>query len=234
MPTDPVQKRLLQPLLQRRPDLAYEGHKLFFAPFTHYLRGVIFYQGWITGYLTVWPLAYQLYQGDPSIGVNDNEQQVHFEYPDSAWKDQPTQFSIDLCDRIERDFLPVVAPMKDPRTHEKHPSYVSQFFSEEEALKGGFYRFRIICGACYEGDFDRAERLSAEWESNSCAWPEGPVTDEFRYHCDLYWRMPYLLHLLRTDRRRIPALLHDWERHTVHQTNLTKYWKREPFPCELA
>jgi hypothetical protein len=38
--------------------------------------------------------------------------------------------------------------------------------------------------------------------------------------------------MLRTDRARIPRLLHDWEAFTVKSLKLTKYWKPTPFPCD--
>jgi len=42
MPTGRELKRLLQPLLARRKDLAFTGRMLFFSPVTHYLRGAFF------------------------------------------------------------------------------------------------------------------------------------------------------------------------------------------------
>lgn len=230
MPTNADRASVLQPLLERRPNLVYRRGMLFFTPLTHYARGVIFQRGWISGDLTVWSLAFQLYQGYGFIPVNGNREQVYHRYSGSFLKGTSQQFSKDLCERIERDFLPVVEPMNDPRSHEECPPYVADYAS----LEGPLYRSRIALGACYHGEFDEAERLLAELEGPPDFFPEGPITDEFKFHWDWTWQMVYLLHLLRTDRRRIPTLLHDWERYTVHSAELTKYWKREPFPCELA
>jgi len=232
MPTDPEQGRLLQPLLKRRPDLGYSNHMVFFRPFTHYLRGVIFSQGWISGDLTVWSMAYQLYLGDWWVPESHNRLQLHYRYPGSAWKTNKEQFSEDLCDRIERDFLPVVEGMNDPRAHEQNPPYLAFYSEKDKPLKGPTYRFRFALGACYYGNFDAAAELLAPLWTDFLSSPEGPVTDEFRYHQDMFWRAAYLGHLLKTDRRRIPALLQDWERHIVHLSKLSAHWIRTPFPCE--
>jgi hypothetical protein len=42
MPTNSEMKKLLRPLLDRRPDLAFSRQALFFTPFTHYFRAVAF------------------------------------------------------------------------------------------------------------------------------------------------------------------------------------------------
>jgi len=46
------------------------------------------------------------------------------------------------------------------------------------------------------------------------------------------WRVAYLGKLLQTDRSKVPALLHEWEEHTVNAFKLNKYWTPTPFPCD--
>ena len=99
-------------------------------------------------------------------------------------------------------------------------------------LKYPRYAFTVALGACFLGDFNRAERVLTYALLDFSEYPPAAATEEFRFSHDFFWRMAYLLRLLQTERSRIPQLLHDWEAYTVDSFKLTKYWKSTPFPCD--
>jgi hypothetical protein len=221
MPTSRELKMLLRPLLQRRPDLAFVGRTLFFAPFTHYLRGVFFYPRFYSSGATPEVFAQQLYRGWSGIDFSAWESPNAFRIEED-WKHNVAQTSQWLCDLLEQEVLPRIEPIVDFATHFASP-YRPKFLSP----------LAQAVAACTVGDFETAEAISTKHVEVFDEWPLSSATDDVRYSDTIWWRMPYLLRTLRADRSKVIPLLHDWEAYSVNLNKMTKYWKSTPFPCEL-
>jgi len=198
---------------------------VFFAPLTHYLRGVIFHQGWSSRGFQVWAYTRQLYAGDDDLDAGVAQKHV-IRFP-HEWKEIRESTSQQLCEHIEKICLPAVEPMTNPSEHQRDPGYVSLYLNKDPLL-APMYRFKVAVGACFDGDFDQAESLLADFPT--LAGPDDGLPDKF--HVYVFRRGRYLLKLLREDRSAIPGLLHEWEAFSVKSMGLEKYWSPTPFPCD--
>jgi hypothetical protein len=231
MPTSREIKAMLQPLLQRRPDLAYDRGMLFFTPLTHYLHGVIFALFGFMGDKRMISFAAPLFelQSHPHFDGDRGQYDHPLIFSDSEDWDG---IAADMRDRLEREALPLVQDIIDPRAHEARPIYFGTDLNDPRGVPP-YYRLRAALGACYYGDYDRALAFVPNGiTENEEFIPKEPVSENFRYHDSLYYRGAYLSKLLREDRASIPQLLHDWERFSAKALKLTKYWKPTPFPCD--
>lgn len=231
MPTSREIKGLLRPLLERRPDLAFVGRTLFFAPITHHLRGVVFVAYWTTSASRVVSFASPLYNGHDDVDFDGEQNKQAAFHMDRDWKDDLQKTSRKLCDRIEQYSLPPVEPLVDFSHHRRAPAYFIGHSSKRPYAPG--YGFDFALAACTDGKFDLAEEVLAEATTGTLA--DLPEADMEKFRQDHFWlnRVAYLLHALRTDRSKILPLLHEWEAFKVKSCKMTKYWKPSPFPCEL-
>jgi hypothetical protein len=230
MPNSREIKAMLKPLLQRRPDLAYDRRVLFFTPLTHYLRGVAFVMFGFMGDFTIVSFAAPLFEAHANPDFDGSRGQYDELICYSTTEDRQA-LALDLCDRLERDALPPVRDIVDPRVHESRPAYFGTDLNDPRGIPPA-YRLRAALGACYYGDYDRALKFAPNGITEGDLAPKEPVTEGFRYHDSLFYRGAYLSKLLRGDRASIPQLLHDWERFSVQAMKLKKWWKPTPFPCE--
>lgn len=248
MVTQKQRRALVRPLIERRPDLAFHRQYVFFRDIRHYLRGAFLGSGGYGGLnleAFVFPLVrgskYPYFGGPHPFGLTrDQIPFVKYYYPGKSEPDLNSEaLALEVSDLIEREALPQVEGIVSPAGLADRPGFAFRFFDE-------------ILGACFEGDFDRAERLvvayAAREKERQGSWiilseqrgdpPEyepcgiALATEGHRFHDSNEWRIAYLGKLLQSDRSRIPALLHEWEEYTVNNFKLNKYWVRTPFPCD--
>lgn len=251
MVTQKQRRALVRPLIARRPDLAFHRQYVFFRDLHHCLRGAFLGSGTYGGLdleAFVIPLAralkYPSFGGPYPFGLpRDQIPFVKYYYPGKNEPDLSSEaVALEVSDLIEREALPQVEGIVSPAVLAKRPGFAFKFVDD-------------ILGACFEGDFDRAEGLVVAYlESWKNRWPLPSrikryktnvvykpeyeifsidlMTEEHKFHDVDPWRMVYLGKLLREDRSRIPALLHEWEEYTVNNFKLNKYWVRTPFPCD--
>lgn len=224
-------KQLLRPLLKRRSDLVFDQGVVFFSPFTHYLRGIAFTDSRWSKEFEAHSFVMQLFSGAHGLGFDGNKGQHRYDVP-SSWVDNREGTSAELCEHLEQQSLPLVEPIISPSRHEKSRQYMPHFLPGLSPFTSPIYSFAAALGACFRGDFNRAEPILANILVHFPEYRVDTATEEFRFHERVHWRMAYLLRLLRTDRARVPQLLHDWEAFTVNALKLTKYWKPTPFPCD--
>jgi hypothetical protein len=223
-------KALLAPLLKRRPDLAFARRTLFFVPVTHYLRGVefIYYSFGDEAASFVMPL----FMGRHTVDFRGSRGQYTY-LLQGGWQPDFERTSLELCDRLEREALPPIERLDNPREHEKFPHYMfdSWGIPDPPLNWSSSYIFKVALGACYYAEYDRARDVLSriEWVKEA---EMGPVTEQFRYSHSILERGAYLQKALREDSSRVPQLLHDWEEFSVKSMKLAKYWKATPFPCD--
>lgn len=240
MPTDKERRMLIRPLMKRRPDLQYHRQWIFMKPLTHYLRAVLFISGWHGRYFRLESTVVPLFAGTTHLHFRGTkatlppEQQPFERFFTAAWLEDLERAVQEVSDTIEYEAFPPIADLTSPEALDKRPDYSEDYV--DPAL-----------GACFNGDFDRAERIIVEYaEKNKRGFLMGfkdlrgifepysldLVTEAHRNHDNQNWRIAYLGRLLQTDRSKIPALLHEWEEVSVNALKLNKYWTRTPFPCE--
>lgn len=222
-------RTLLKPLFKRRPDLALVDRMVIIHPVTHYLRGVDFDWAWShTGTCTT-TFVNQLYNGLPVphwTGAPRTGNPGHF-FLHHGWKDDWEAASQVLCAALENKVLPSIEDMTDHVRHLNSPYRESGL-----GIEVGSPRYIQIAalGAAADGDFDLADRELERFLKDF----EFPMKKRIIKNpiSNLPWRLSNLLHLIRTDRSAVPALLHKWEAMAVTGMKLNKYWKPTPFPCE--
>lgn len=234
MPTDKERRMLIRPLMKRRPDLAYHRQYVFMKPLEHYLRGVFFGSGFYGRYFTLESFVIPLFAGTTfhyfrrTRRTLPPEQQPFDRFIRETWLEDPEGAGQEVSNIIEHEALPAVADLTSPRALDKRPDYSKDYI--DPAL-----------GACFDGDFDRAQRLIVEYVAKEkktlvggAFWPLSLelVTEAHRNHEQEDWRIAYLGKLLQTDRSKVPGLLHEWEEITVNAFKLNKYWTPTPFPCD--
>lgn len=223
-------KRLLQPLLARRTDLAFSRRTLFFQPFTHYLRGAKFDFSRFSTTSEATAFAHQLYNGQDCEDMNSHKPHRYLML--HGWEADFDKSASTLCDEMERSVLPAVEGIVDYVEHQRHPRYFGPL-PGQKVSDSPRSTFALALGECSVGDLDSAEQRMTLMMPLLDQYPVASATDDYRYSGYLFWRMAYLTRLLQTDRNKVLPLLHDWEAHAVKSMKLTKYWKPTPFPCEL-
>jgi hypothetical protein len=234
MPNERMVKKLLRPLVDRRPDLAYARRMVFFTPVTHYLRGAIFVSGSYGQYFTVVNFVDQLFNGGWGALYNDAYGSLTQAYKhtfEASWTKDPEQASFDISDLVERD-----APVEHIVTSEEYERWPHYMPSEGTTAWFAVY----VLGACIRGDFDVATEWADKYLARTLSWNKRfyrenviDATDEYlRLHDTNYTRLIYLSRLLKKDRGAIIPLLHEWEALKVQRLKIEKYWKSAPFPCE--
>jgi hypothetical protein len=242
MPTSAEIKKVLRPLVERRPDLAVHGRAVFFAPFTHYLRGAIFMSARSTKNPHIVQFVNQLCTGWTTFDVNMRGRDAYEYRLFYEWDSNDLEkASPILCEEIERRALPALEPITDYSEHLRRlpHHYLPDSYRADQRRPPSVFPLHALnsaCHSCARGDFDAAEELLAATVANhELHSPPIPVTDALRYS-DIglpFVRSAYLLHTLRTDRSQVLPLLHDWEAFTVNACRLTRYWKSSPFFCEV-
>ena len=220
MPSGRELKPLLQPLLKRRPDLAYDQRMLFFRPLTHYLRGVVFFSK-VYGPNLALSFAVQLFDNWPEVWFTGRRGQHEHDLPVN-WKEDREEVSAALCDHLERYSLPPVESLVTPRDHEGSSPYMPGISETDSPV----YMLAVTMGACFDGDFDRAQHLADAFV--------GEGLDPRRFGTAPIRIMAELHQLLHTDHARIPSLMHEWEERKIDALKLRKYWTSTPFPCDAA
>ncbi len=229
MPSSRELKALLQPLLKRHPELAFTRRFLFFKPLTHYLRGVVFIHR-NSGSVEARTFATPLFDGQGQHPIIDEGRDGYSYYLRDWRQHDREELSRDFCDRLEREALPPVEEITDPRKHEANIPYFGHLPEDGIAL----LHLRLAVGACYYGDYERARKATSGYDRVDHPWwrDDWPPAEECKYEFYPPKRAFYLAKMLRENEDGIPQLLRDWEKHSVETNKLTKYWKPTPFPCD--
>jgi hypothetical protein len=232
MPKGRELKKLVGPLLKRRPDLAYDQRMVFFVPLTHYLCGAHFISGFHGQYFQITALVDQLFDGADLPLLNRTSHNRALEKRvEETWLEDRDQASIDVSNIIEQHLLPPVAGVASPADHLDLPTF---------PLVGSWALTERAFGACFYGDFDAAQEwadksLEEDLEFDMRFYKKKHIDlpdEELKFHSSDVARVLYLSRLLKRDRSAVIPLLHEWEAYKVRKLKLEKYWTPTPFPCE--
>ncbi len=151
-------KNLLRPLLGRRSDLFYDRRRIYFVPFTQYLRGVAFKLPAYSRSTDMACFANQLCDGAHDINVASFESA---QIPED-WKGDFDATSRKLCDELEKDILPTIEPVTNFEEHLKRFPQSRSLTPYKMPDRSRGVDFQFACNACTRGDFDAAEAAMIE------------------------------------------------------------------------
>ena len=218
MTTTAQVKSLIQPLLSRRPYLAFSRRLVFARPVHHILAAVDLDRSSdkaaIIAGTRVLPV---FHSGTP-----------HVSWGWGVGRPDKTGFRIDQPDvqdvlirTLEQDVLPKLAAIADIAdferyvlAHENRHMFEFGYHLTTAVALGRLDRAREICRGY------RARRTLEPTERNQRYWPE--IT-RLRTLCEL---------VEADDRAGMIALLHQWEAATAADWGIAKYWEPSPFPIE--
>lgn len=200
-------KRLVQPLLQRNPDLALVGRWVIVKPVHHILRAIsigrsldpkCFVPTWAANFLFQPNARLHFFWGTRMKGFWD------VDVPELAEK---------LADAIEREALP---PLRSIITTDDFVRFAHGAWPEDHKP--------YVDVAL--GDFEAAQSMCDFFASLNGHYGIRQEECEHVFHglCPL---------IAKNDRIAIAKLLHQHEAESVKRLKLEKYWEPTPFPIEL-
>lgn len=219
--------RLLGPLLESQPDLAFAQDRLFLKPVRNVLRFVFFQEypklGTFHAFWTVqllccpadlYELGGEIWTGSHLPG--SQEKPTFFELAE----DRQSEI---LCRGIEEEALPMLRSFDQAEKAARH-------FLEVEGPNTDDPQHRFWF-QCILGRFDVASALQAD---HRASWLREAATPWYE---DKEWndRLEAVCRLLeRGLERQVATLLHEWEAITAKNFKIEHLWEPTPFPFETA
>jgi hypothetical protein len=218
-------KRLVQPLLERNPELVLDGQWLYFRPVRHLLRTLLFDR---TGQADLFePRWAAMILFDPSdiIDIKYGRRlspggRLRGELGNLWYWDDPRMPEV-LFDVIENEALPAMRSIETIDDFVEYTSFPDRFRNAELPA----FPYLTVPIDVARGDLKSARATCDVWRDRLSRFsPEDPTVVNLNTLGPL---------LAAND---VPALvnqLHAWEEYTVRQLKLEKIWERTPFPIEL-
>jgi hypothetical protein len=213
-------KQVVQPLLQRNPDLALVGRCVFITPVRHILRGInlmrsidpsLFIPGWAVVFL---------FEPIDMLSLNWG-QRIYKVTWDVANPDLPAK----MCEAIEEQALPLLRPI------ETIDDFVG--FATKERFRDTYldlYEHRKIFVDIARGDLDSARSICEYMATDRAKNRYLPLKMDEEYNRITKELRPLIE---KKDRAGLARLLHKYEEGSVRAMKLEKYWEPTPFPIEL-
>lgn len=218
-------KRLVQPLLDKNPDLAWVGRQIYVKPIHHFARTVLIDRILDPdGFRPQWAVVH-LFELERSFPLSWGEWLYKLSGPRPAsWRIQDPDVGRMLTETIEANALPQLRAM---RSLDDYLAYVV------EHRVGGLLcdnpTRKIIVDVAL-GKLDEARAIcKSQHELWSVNKPDYDEEDKAMLR-----RLRQLCALLSSDNRAgLARLLHAWEAETVKNFKIEHLWEPTPFPLEL-
>ncbi len=213
-------KTMVQPLLERNPDLAFAGRMLFVRPVTHIARVIEITRN--TGrfaFTPVWGSTFLFFPRDAPV-VRWTMRLSHSSR--CSWDITHPDHQRALIESVESEALPVLRQINTIDDFVAFADSGRPFFDrwDTETLRG-----LVVCAA--KGDREGAQNASG-YLLNSKRPSEDEGLAEFLLITDNLCPL-----VAKWDRAGIARLLHEWEAFSVKTFKVEKYWQPTPFPIEL-
>ncbi|MPZ37931.1 MAG: hypothetical protein GEU95_07675 [Rhizobiales bacterium] len=213
-------KQVVQPLLQRNPDLALVGRRVIIKPIHHILRGISIGRSINPAlFIPAWAVVF-LFEPRDSLSLNWGERIYKVTW-DVADPDLPTK----MCEAIEEQALPLVRPIKT----------IDDFvgFATKERFRDTYldlYEHRKIFVDIARGDLESARSICEYMATDRAKHRYLPLKMDEEYNRITKELCPLIA---ANDRPGLARLLHKYEEGSVRAMKLEKYWEPTPFPIEL-
>jgi hypothetical protein len=221
MTTTAQVRQVVQPLLQRNPDLALVGRMIVIRPVHHFLRGVYVDRSLDPDAFVPTGTINILFKRRTDIGFSWGDRIYR---TGGVWKINDPDLSVAMCEAIENQALPVLRPIT---TIEHFVRFTSKERFPHEYLD--LYDLTKVFVDVARGDMEAA-----------CSICEYLRTDgaRRRYLPDMqgtYQRaMQELCPLVAAnDRVGLAKLLRGYEAESVKNLKMEKFWEATPFPIEI-
>lgn len=214
-------KRLVQPLLERNPDLALVGRLLVVKPVRHLLRGVYIDRSLDPSIFTpTWAVIF-LFEPADSFTFNWGDRLYLVSH--GPWDVSNKETRTAMTEEIESTALPILRPIE---SLDDFVALSSRDRFPSKALEG--YHLRKIVVDVARGDLDSARAICAELVGGRTLWSRAPRMRE-----DFERITKTLCPLIgANDKPALAALLHQWEAHSVEKLKLGHLWEPTSFPLE--
>lgn len=218
-------KKLVQPLLDRHPDLALVGRWIYVKPVHHFARAVLIDRMSDKESLNPRWAVVHLFEARRSFPLNwgDFLNNVSSSRP-GLWRISEPNIGSALIEQIEECALPALRGMK---SLDDYFEFVSHHYFRHHLLE--WPSAKVIFDVAM-GNLDAARSICRKnmkhWSTDR---PE--YDDEDRAS---HARLRALCVCLEdNDRAGMIQLLHEWEVHTVKSFKIEHLWQSTPFPLEL-
>ena len=214
-------KRLVQPLLERNPDLAMAGRLVVVRPVNHLVRGICIARTSSAASANVHWATVPLFKPGTTFYFNFGDELIA-EPP--AWRLARPELPQTLVKIAERDALPKLRAI--------HSIADFKAFTLGPDMKGrpqGVIELRNVYVEAALGNFNGALENLAILRRHRDFFRRMTITPD--HYDDLLER--FEPRLIAGDGTGVAALLHQWEAYTVGQLKLEHLWQPTPFPVEL-
>jgi len=212
-------RKLVEPLMERHPDLVLVGTIIFVKPLHHIMRGIVIDR---TSSADIFNPTWAMYHSFSKldyfpIGFGERL----YRPPPALWRLSDPDIAQALIDVVERDALPL---LRGVRTLQ---DYLDLLLPKDPAHLWSYQGVRLLFGIAL-GDLDLARDMLAETPpKNGVDWLNG-------YRDGLGSRLLELgARLSADDRAELATLLHEREAYTMGKLKVGHIWERTPFPLEL-
>src|SRR5262245_1095373 len=213
-------KQVIQPLLQRNPDLALVGRNVIIAPVCHILRGVNLMRSIDPKlFIPAWAVVF-LFEPRDSLSLNWG-QRIYKVTWDVTNPDLPKK----LCEAIEEQALPLLRPIE---TIDDFVGFATKERFELTHLS--LYEHRKIFVDIARGDFDSARSICEYMTTDHAKNRYLPLKMDEEYDRITKELCPLIA---KRDRAGLARLLHKYEEGSVRAMKLEKYWEPTPVPIEM-
>jgi hypothetical protein len=215
-------KQVVQPLLQRNPDLALVGRMIVVRPVHHLLRGIYVDRSIDPDDFVPTRTLSTLFQPEKRIGFSWGGR-VHA--PDGKWDINDASLMTMMCEQIEKEALP---PLRSITTIDEFVNYTSKERFPHEYLD--LYDLTKIFVDVARGD------LAAAGSICNYLVTDGAKKRYLTPRPERYVRATTELCPLiaANDRVGLARLLHSYEAESAKNLKLDKLWEPTPFPIEMT
>jgi hypothetical protein len=213
-------KQVVQPLLQRNPDLATVGRDVIITPVRHILRGISLMRSINPAlFIPAWAIVF-LFEPRDSLSLNWGERIYKVTW-DVTNPDLPAK----LCEAIEEQALPLLRPI---RTIDDFVGFATKERFRDTYLD--LYEHRKIFVDIARGDLDSARSICEYMATDRAKRRYLPMKMDEEYDRITKELCPLIE---KNDRVGLARLLHKYEEGSVRAMKLEKFWEPTPFPIEL-
>jgi hypothetical protein len=215
-------REVVQPLLQRNPDLALVGRLVVIKPVHHILRGIYIDRSLDSQlFIPTWAVTFLF---EPSESFSYNWGGRLYNRAHGAWVVTNPATSAVMCEEIEKEALPLLRPIQ---TIDDFIRFTSKDRFKETYLELYEERKIVVDVAC--GNLNAARTTCAYFATDRARKRySGGMKEEYdrvtKTLCPL---------VAAGDRLGLVRLLRDWEASSVEHLKLQKLWEPTPFPIEL-
>jgi hypothetical protein len=214
-------KEVVQPLLQRNPDLALIGRMIVIRPVHHFLRGVYVDRSLDPDAFVPTGTINILFERQTDIGFSWGERIYRL---GGSWKINDPDLSVAICEAIESQALPVFRPIT---TIDDFVRFTSKERFPHEYLD--LYDLTKVLVDVARGDLEAAYSICEYLRTDGARRRYLPDMQ------DMYQRaVQELCPLVAADDRvGLAKLLHSYEAESVKNLKIEKHWEPTPFPIEI-